>query len=110
MESGEPGATPALVQMLGARGRHDEAWRLLKEALEKTPDDSVLMELAAELAQVRGRFGEAAHWLKRALDKQPPKPKPMLGDPSCPTTIALAAQSIASLRPPPENAPHPKTF
>jgi tetratricopeptide (TPR) repeat protein len=70
-ESGEKGATPALVQMLGARGRHDEAWHLLKEALEKNPDDSGLMELAAELAQVRGRFGEAAHWLKRALDKQP---------------------------------------
>ncbi|MFZ2949203.1 MAG: sulfotransferase, partial [Desulfuromonadaceae bacterium] len=71
MESGEPGATPTLVQMLGARGRHDDAWHLLREALEKSPDDTGLMELAAELAQVRGRFGEAAHWLKRALDKQP---------------------------------------
>ncbi|HZV81524.1 MAG TPA: sulfotransferase [Geobacteraceae bacterium] len=70
-ESGEQGATAALVQMLGARGRHDEAWHLLKEALEKSPDDTGLMELAAELAQVRGRFGEAAHWLKRALEKQP---------------------------------------
>lgn len=70
-ESGEQGATAALVQMLGARGRHDEAWHLLREALEKTPDDTGLMELAAELAQVRGRFGEAAHWLKRALDQQP---------------------------------------
>lgn len=70
-ESGERGATAALVQMLGARGRHDEAWHLLKESLEKNPDDIGLMELAAELAQVRGRFGEAAHWLKRALDKQP---------------------------------------
>lgn len=71
MESGELGATSALVQMLGARGRHDEAWHLLKESLEKSPDDTGLMELAAELAQVRGRFGEAAHWLKRALEKQP---------------------------------------
>ena len=71
VESGEPGAIPALVQMLGARGRHDEAWHQLKEALEKSPDDTGLMELAAELAQVRGRFGEAAQWLKRALDKQP---------------------------------------
>ena len=70
-DSGEQGATSALVQMLGARGRHDEAWHLLKEALEKSPDDTGLMELATELAQVRGRFGEAAYWLKRALDKQP---------------------------------------
>ena len=70
-ESGEQGATSALVQMLGAKGKHDEAWHLLKEALEKDPEDTGLMELAAELAQVRGRFGEAAHWLKRALDKQP---------------------------------------
>jgi tetratricopeptide (TPR) repeat protein len=70
-DSGEEGATSVLVQMLAARGRHDEAWHLLKEALEKSPDDTGLMELAAELAQVRGRFGEAADWLKRALDKQP---------------------------------------
>ena len=70
-DSGEQGATAALVQMLGSRGRHDEAWHLLKETLEKNPDDTGLMELAAELAQVRGRFGEAAGWLKRALEKQP---------------------------------------
>lgn len=70
-ESGEQGATAALVQMLGARGKHDEAWHLLKEELEKSTDDTGLMELAAELAKVRGRFGEAARWLRQALDRQP---------------------------------------
>lgn len=69
--SGEPGAIATLVQMLGARGKHDEAWHLLKEFLDRTPEDITLMELAVELAQVRGRLGEAAHWLHRALEKQP---------------------------------------
>lgn len=71
VENGEPGATAALVHKLGARGRHDEAWHLLKEALEANPDDLPLMGLAADLARIRGRFGEAAHWLQQALEKRP---------------------------------------
>ncbi|WP_054695252.1 tetratricopeptide repeat protein [Geotalea toluenoxydans] len=39
-ESGEQGATAALVHMLGARGKHDEAWHLLKDSLETKPDDT----------------------------------------------------------------------
>ena len=39
-ETGEQGATSALVQMLGAKGKHDEAWHLLKESLEKDPDNT----------------------------------------------------------------------
>ncbi|WP_243373694.1 tetratricopeptide repeat-containing sulfotransferase family protein [Geotalea sp. SG265] len=70
-DRGDRGATTALVHLLGACGRHEEAWLLLMDALEDKPDETELMELAAELAQVRGRFGEAAHWLKRALEKEP---------------------------------------
>jgi len=69
--AGQEGAVAALVGQLGARGRHDDAWQVLREALEKGPDDVRLLELAAELAQVRGRFGEADRFLNRALEKAP---------------------------------------
>lgn len=71
VDAGQDGAVVALVSQLGARSRHDEAWQVLREALEKTPDEVRLLELAAELAQVRGRFGEADHFLNRALEKEP---------------------------------------
>ncbi|ACM18736.1 TPR domain protein [Geotalea daltonii FRC-32] len=70
-DRGDRGATAALVHLLGARGQHEEAWHLLMDALGDMPDETDLMGLAAELAQVRGQFGEAAHWLKRALEKEP---------------------------------------
>ena len=70
-ETGIEGSIEALVNLMSSRGKHDEAWRELREALEKTPDDSSLLELAAELAQVRGRFGEADRYLDRALKKDP---------------------------------------
>jgi tetratricopeptide (TPR) repeat protein len=52
-------------------GRHDEAAGLLREALARLQDATVLLLLAAELAEVRGRSGEAAALLRRAIDKDP---------------------------------------
>ena len=70
-DDGSIAAVTAAVNMMASRGRHDEAWHLLKDALEKHPDEVSLMEMAAEFAQVRGRFAEAGRWLQKALDKQP---------------------------------------
>lgn len=67
LEEGQEGSIGALVTHLGTQGKHDEAGHLLREALEKQPEDIKLLELAAELAQVRGRFGEAGRYLDRAL-------------------------------------------
>ena len=71
IKSGQTGATESLVNLLGSQGEHDEAWRVLREELDKTPEKISLLELAAELAQVRGRFGEADRYLDRALKLEP---------------------------------------
>lgn len=70
-DDGSIAAVTAAVNMMASRGRHDEAWHLLKDALEKHPDEVSLMEMAAEFAQVRGRFVEAGRWLQKALEGQP---------------------------------------
>ncbi|OAN51303.1 tetratricopeptide repeat-containing sulfotransferase family protein [Magnetospirillum moscoviense] len=66
-----PDAVEALVNLLSYQGRHDDAWRILREALDETPATPSLLELAAEVAQVRGRFGEAGHYLDLALKEAP---------------------------------------
>jgi tetratricopeptide (TPR) repeat protein len=71
MASGQAGATESLVNLLSSQGEHDDAWRVLREELEKTPEKVSLLELASELAQVRGRFGEADRYLDRALKLEP---------------------------------------
>lgn len=71
MSQGQVGATESLVNLLGSQGEHDEAWRVLREELEKFPEKTTLLELASELAQVRGRFGEADRYLDRALKLEP---------------------------------------
>ncbi len=71
ISAGQDGAAQSLVNLLCSQGEHDEAWQVLREELEKSPDAVPLLELAAELAQVRGRFGEADHYLDRALKLEP---------------------------------------
>jgi tetratricopeptide (TPR) repeat protein len=56
-----------LVQNLTALGQHDEAWQVLREALDQHQDNTQLLELAAELSQVKGRYGESDRHLSRAL-------------------------------------------
>jgi tetratricopeptide (TPR) repeat protein len=63
--------TRARVQLLASAGRHDEAGALMQQALEGSPDDTELLLLAADLADVRGRSGQAALLLRRALGKDP---------------------------------------
>ncbi len=70
-ENGNAQDQLALVRHLTTLGQHDEAWRSLREAIEKTPDQAELLELAAELSQVKGRYGEADRFLARALDIDP---------------------------------------
>lgn len=65
------GALQALVNLLCAEGRHDEAGHELREALQQTPDDVDLLDMAADLAQIRGRIGEAVRYLDQALEKAP---------------------------------------
>jgi tetratricopeptide (TPR) repeat protein len=65
------GAVEALVNLLGYQGKHDEAWQVMREALEESPENPSLLELAAELAQIRGRFGEAGRYLDQALKIAP---------------------------------------
>jgi tetratricopeptide (TPR) repeat protein len=66
-----PEAVKALVNLLSYQSRHDEAWRILREALDASPATPSLLELAAEVAQVRGRFGEAGRYLEQALKVAP---------------------------------------
>ena len=70
-EQGLTGATQGLVNLLCSLGEHDEAWRVLREELERQPEQLELLELAAEVAQVRGRFHEADRYLDQALKLQP---------------------------------------
>lgn len=65
------GAVENLVSKLASQGEHDQAWRTLREALEKEPENIALLELAAELAGVRGRHGEADFYLDKALQLKP---------------------------------------
>jgi len=71
LELKQEGAVAALSTQLAARGRYDDAWQVLREALDQTPEDVKLLEMAAELAQVRGRFGEAERLLNLALANEP---------------------------------------
>ncbi len=68
---GQANAVKVLVNLLASQGEHDEAWHVLREALDTSPDDVDLLELAAEIAQVRGRFGEADRYLDKALQVKP---------------------------------------
>jgi tetratricopeptide (TPR) repeat protein len=71
VSNGRQGAVEALVNLLGYQGKHDEAWIVMREALEESPESPSLLELAAELAQIRGRLGEAGRYLDQALKIAP---------------------------------------
>jgi len=57
------------VGLLSQKGMHDDAEKMLIDAMEKFPDSMSLMSMAAELAQVRGRYAQALKWIKKALQK-----------------------------------------
>ena len=61
----------ARVSVLAISSRHEEASQFLREAIKRLPDETGLLIMASDLAEVRGRSGEAIALLEKAAQQDP---------------------------------------